>query len=340
MNPIRGQAGRREGAAARCDAGTVRGMTWSPAEMPDQRGRVAVVTGANSGLGFEVGRKLAQAGAHVVLACRDQVRGRDAVGRLREAVPGSAPDLRRLDLADLSSVREFAGQVAAEHPAVALLVNNAGVMALPRRQTVDGFDLQFGTNHLGHFALTGRLLPLLLAAPGARVVTVTSLLMHAGRLHLDDPHHERGRYSRWGAYSQSKLANLMFAVELQLRLDVAGIGADRLISVAAHPGYAATELQTTGPAMRGRLMSAQVWGAATKLLAQSAAAGALPLLYAATAPGVRGGELYGPRFLEFRGAPRRTGGVARAYDPKASEALWADSGAATGVRFDALVAKA
>lgn len=309
---------------------------WSPAEVPDQGGRLAVVTGANSGLGFEVARKLSQARAHVVLACRDQTRGAAALERLRRAVPDASAELRRLDLADLSSVRDFAERVAAEHGRLDLLVNNAGVMALPRKRTVDGFDVQFGTNHLGHFALTGRLLPLLLVRPGARVVTVTSFLMHCGRLRLDDLHRDRGRYPRWGAYSQSKLANLMFAVELQLRLEGAHIGADRLISVAAHPGFAATELQTAGPAMRGRRASAQVIGAATKLLAQSAAAGARPLLYAATAPGVRGGELYGPRFLEYRGAPHRTAGVARAYDPKASRALWEDSEAATGVRFTAL----
>ena len=313
---------------------------WSPAEIPDQSGRVAVVTGANSGLGFEVARKLTQARAHVVLACRDQIRGRQALDRLRRAVPGASLELRRLDLADLASVRDCAAGIVADHDRLDLLVNNAGVMALPRRRTVDGFDLQFGTNHLGHFALTGRLLPLLLDRPGARVVTVTSFLMHCGRVQLDDLHHEKGRYPRWAAYSQSKLANLMFAVELQLRLDAAGIGADRLISVAAHPGAAATELQTTAPAMRGHRVSAQVIGAATKLLAQSAAAGAWPLLYAATAPGVRGGELYGPRFLEYRGAPRRTRGVARAYDARVSRALWADSEAETGVRFGALGASA
>jgi NAD(P)-dependent dehydrogenase (short-subunit alcohol dehydrogenase family) len=314
---------------------------WSPAEMPDQRGRVAVVTGANSGLGFEVARKLTQAGGHVILACRDQTRGRDAVGRLRTVVPGASVRLVRLDLADLSSVRECAEEIAADHPHVDLLINNAGVMALPRRRTIDGFEMQFGTNHLGHFAFTGRLLPQLLVHPGSRVVTVTSFLMHVGHMRFDDLHGDKGRYHRWRAYSQSKLANLMFAVELQARLVASGVAADgRLISVAAHPGLAATQLQTTAPLMSGHRVSAQVVGVATRVLGQSAAAGALPILFAATAPGVLGGELYGPRFLEYRGSPQRTSGVARAYEPAAAQKLWAESEQETGVRFDALGATA
>jgi NAD(P)-dependent dehydrogenase (short-subunit alcohol dehydrogenase family) len=309
--------------------------------MPDQSGRVAVVTGANSGLGFEVARKLTQAGGHVVLACRDQTRGRHAMGRLREIVPGASVRLVRLDLADLSSVRECAEEIAVDHPSIDLLINNAGVMALPRRRTVDGFEMQFGTNHLGHFALTGRLLPQLLVNPGSRVVTVTRFMSHLGHLRLDDLHGDRGRYHRWRAYSQSKLANLMFAVELQARLMAAGVaGDDGLISVAAHPGLAATQLQTAGPLMSGHRVSAQVVGVATRVLGQSAAAGALPILFAATAAGVRGGELYGPRFMEYRGAPQRTSGVARAYDPAAAQKLWAESEQETGVRFDALGATA
>ncbi len=314
---------------------------WTPTEMPDQHGRVAVVTGANSGLGFEVARKLTQAGGHVILACRDQTRGRHAVGRLRTVVPSASVRLVRLDLADLSSVRECAEEIAADHPSVDLLINNAGVMALPRRRTADGFEMQFGTNHLGHFAFTGRLLPQLLVKPGSRVVTVTSFLMHVGRMHFDDLHADKGRYHKWRAYSQSKLANLMFAMELHARLVSSGVAADgRLISVAAHPGLAATQLQTAAPMMNGHRAAAQVVGVATRVLGQSAAAGALPLLYAATAPGVRGGELYGPRFLEYRGAPARTTGVSRAYDPAKSRLLWAESEAETGVRFDALGATA
>ncbi len=307
--------------------------------MPDQSGRVAVVTGANSGLGFEVARKLTSAGAHVVLACRDQTRGRHAMGRLKKAVSGASLDLVRLDLADLSSIRECTEEITEAHPVVDLLVNNAGVMALPRRQTVDGFEMQFGTNHLGHFAFTGRLLPCLLQRPGSRVVTVTSFLSHLGALHFEDLHGST-RYHRWRQYSESKLANLMFAIDLQRRLTEAEIGADRLISVSAHPGFASTHLQTAAPQLSGHRISAAVIGATTRLLAQSAAAGALPLLYAATSPQVLGGELYGPRFLEYRGAPHRTGGPARAYDQTAADLLWADSEQETGVRFDALGAPA
>lgn len=313
---------------------------WTPAEIPDQSGRVAVVTGANSGLGYEVARRLTTAGAHVVLACRDQTRGGDAAERLRRAVPEASLQVVQLDLADLSSVRECVEQVRAEHPGVDLLINNAGVMALPRRQTADGFDMQFGTNHLGHFAITGRLLPALLTRPGARVVTVTSLASYAGELRFDDLHRRSGRYPKWQAYAQSKLANLIFAIELQRRLTAAGIGAERLISVAAHPGYAATHLQTAGAKMTGNHIAAAVFGVGNVMLAQSAATGALPLLYAATAPAVRGGELYGPRFLEYRGAPHRSPVARGAFDAGAALLLWTHSEDETTVRFDALAAPA
>src|SRR3954464_7873739 len=230
---------------------------WTAADMADQSGRIAVVTGANSGIGFHAARELAAHGAKVILAVRDtEGKGAGAAARMTGDV-----EVRKLDLADLASVRSFAAGV--DGP-LDLLVNNAGVMAPPRRETADGFELQLGTNHLGHFALTGLLLARLLAGDEPRVVTVSSGAHRMGRIDFDDPQSER-RYRRWGAYGQSKLANLLFAFELQRRAGLA------LLSVAAHPGYAATNLQ-------GRSL-----GVFNRLLAQSAASGALPALYAATA---------------------------------------------------------
>ncbi|HEY8770474.1 MAG TPA: oxidoreductase, partial [Thermoleophilaceae bacterium] len=211
--------------------------------MPDQSGRVAVVTGANSGLGLVTARELARAGASVVLACRNTSKGERAIEELRAAVPGADAKLEALDLADLDSVRDFASRIASERGHLDLLVLNAGVMAPPRRTTKDGFESQFGTNHLGHFALTGRLLPTLLAASEPRVVTLSSGVHRMGSINFDDLQRER-RYNNWLAYGQSKLANLIFAVELQRRASTAGTN---LLSLAAHPGYSATNLQFAGP---------------------------------------------------------------------------------------------
>jgi len=220
---------------------------WTAADIPDQTDRRAVVTGANSGLGLATARELTRAGACVVLACRDLDKGRRAVGEICRAVTEPCVHLEQLDLADLSSVRDFAERLAESHDRVDVLVNNAGIMAPPRRETADGFESQFGTNHLGHFALTGRLLPLLSAGragAGSRVVTLTSIMHRIGWLRLDDLQMRR-RYVNWLAYGQSKLANLMFAVELSRRAAAAGSG---LLSLAAHPGYSATNLQFAGPA--------------------------------------------------------------------------------------------
>ena len=301
-------------------------MGWSALDIPDQSGRTAVVTGANSGLGYQVARALARAGAHVVLACRDEGRGGAAVQALRAELPAADLGLRRLDLADLTSVRKFATDLTAEHPRLDLLVNNAGVMALPYGRTVDGFERQFGTNHLGHFALTGLLLPALLARPGARVVTVSSMAHKAGRRSFDDLNGER-RYSRWAAYAQTKLANLVFATELNRRL-----GAAPLLSLAAHPGFAATHLQTT-TSRQNRSAGARLVEL-SRVAAQSSAEGALPLLYAATASDVKGGALYGPRLLEYRGAPVRVRTNRKALDPEVGRRLWAASEQLTGVTYD------
>ena len=219
---------------------------WTTDDIPDLSGRTAVVTGANSGLGFESALALTRAGAEVVLACRDQTKGAEAADRITGLVPSATVSLVPLDLSDLSSVRAFAAVIGERYAGLDILLNNAGVMAIPRRETADGFEMQFGTNHLGHFALTGLLLDSLLARPGARVVTVSSAVAQVGRIRFDDLQ-GTAKYGKWSAYSQSKLANQLFTLELDRRASRAGLD---LVSVAAHPGYAATNLQAVGPQMK------------------------------------------------------------------------------------------
>jgi NAD(P)-dependent dehydrogenase (short-subunit alcohol dehydrogenase family) len=304
---------------------------WTAKEIGDQSGRVAVVTGANSGLGYITALELARNGARVVLACRDDVRGKEAIARLIAAVPTADVELRALDMADLSSIRSFADGIQASYPAVDLLINNAGVMAIPRRETADGFEMQFGTNHLGHFALTGLLLPMLVDTSGARVVTVSSTAHKPGSIDFDDIMHE-SRYRKWGAYSDSKLANLLFAFELQRRLSATE---SPLISVAAHPGTASTNL--VKPGAQGNPLKSVVMTVGVRLVGQSDAQGALPQLYAATAPDVRGGEYYGPNGLaESRGYPKKVDSNSASKDPETATRLWALSEDLTGVTYDAL----
>jgi NAD(P)-dependent dehydrogenase (short-subunit alcohol dehydrogenase family) len=306
---------------------------WTTDDIPSLAGRTAVVTGANSGLGFETTLALARAGAHVVLACRDQARGGDALDRVRQAVPAADVRLDRLDLADLASVRKFAADFSAEHDGLDILVNNAGVMAIPRRETTDGFEMQFGTNHLGHFALTGLLLESLLGRPAARVVTVSSTAAAIGRIRFDDLQGSR-RYGKWTAYGQAKLANQLFALELDRR--ATNLGVD-LVSVAAHPGYAATNLQAVGPLMSGSRLMERLNDLANLVFAQSAADGALPSLYGATAPGVRGGEYFGPdRLFGMRGHPKPVSFVRAANKLETARRLWEVSETLTGVRFGTL----
>jgi NAD(P)-dependent dehydrogenase (short-subunit alcohol dehydrogenase family) len=307
------------------------GMPWTAADIPDLADRTAVVTGANSGIGYHTAVELARHGATVVLACRDAGRGDEAVRRVAGEVPAASVQLALLDLADLASVRRFADSYPATHQGLDLLVNNAGVMALPMRRTADGFEMQFGTNHLGHFALTGLLLPRLLARPAARVVTVSSDLHRIGRIDFADLNAERG-YRRWRAYAQSKLANLLFTLELQRRAEAAG--AD-LLAVAAHPGYAATNLQTAGARMTGSRLRAQVAGLLNRVFSQPAEMGALPLLYAATNPDVRGGQYVGPAGGR-RGYPGLATPSAGARDADAARRLWEVSERLTGVRYEAL----
>jgi NAD(P)-dependent dehydrogenase (short-subunit alcohol dehydrogenase family) len=304
---------------------------WSTTDIPDQSGRVAVVTGANSGIGLVAARELARAGATVKLACRDTAKGETAASECREGSADAEVEVLALDLSDLSSVRGFASDLAAER--IDLLVNNAGVMATPRRETADGFELQLGTNHLGHFALTGLLLDKLRASPDARVVTVSSPAHRTGRISFDNLQGER-RYMRWSAYGQSKLANLLFAFELNRRAEAAGLA---LRSMAAHPGYAATNLQSAGPGIGGgitALLSKSVMAVTNRVIAQSAEMGALPTLYAATFPDLPGGSYIGPDgFRELRGHPKPVGSSGAARDPDTARRLWEVSEELTGVEF-------
>jgi len=301
---------------------------WTAADIPDQRGRVAVVTGANSGLGLATARELARAGASVWLASRSEEKARRAMQSIRNLVPDADLTTSVLDLANLSSVRAFAESYVASGRSLDLLINNAGIMAAPRRLTKDGFESHFGTNHLGHFALTGRLLPALLKTPAPRVVTVSSTLHRRGTMNFDDLQGER-KYSRWGAYGQSKLANLMFCFELQRRATEAG---SPLLSMAAHPGYAATNLQFAAP---DRVYEKAYMWVGNKLFAQSADKGALPTLYAATFPGLPGGTYVGPDGPgEQRGHPKVVTAAGKAYDEQAWRQLWEVSEQLTGVHYE------
>ena len=296
---------------------------WSTTDIPDQAGRTAVITGANSGLGFETAAALAAAGARVVLAVRNLDKGKDAANRIISTTPSARVELQQLDLASLAGIRSAAEELKTTYPRIDLLINNAGVMYPPKQTTRDGFELQFGTNHLGHFALTGLLLDQLLPVDGARVVTVSSV-GHRIRaaIHFDDLQWEHG-YSRVGAYGQSKLANLLFTYELQNRLAAAG---KNTIAVAAHPGGSNTDL--------GRHMPALLRVPAMQLMSQSAEMGALPTLRAATDPTVRGGQYYGPGgFGGLRGHPILVSSSKQSHDTDLQQRLWRVSEELTGVTY-------
>lgn len=298
--------------------------------MPRLHGKVAVVTGANSGLGLETTLGLAAAGAEVVMACRSPARAGAALAVLRQKVPEASLHLMPLDLSDLGSVRAFASACAARFPRLDLLCNNAGVMALPYQKTADGFEMQIGTNHFGHFALTGLLLAQLGAAPAARIVTVASVAHRGTRtFDLDDPHWERAAYRKNEAYARSKLANLLFTFELSRRLRASG---SPMLAVAAHPGYSATgivDAATAGSSIKRFL--AQVGNA---LIAQPADRGALPSLYAASMGDMQSGEYIGPHgLLQFRGWPTRVNSSPAARDEEKARGLWALSEQLTGVRY-------
>lgn len=299
---------------------------WAAEHVPDLTGRTAVVTGANSGLGREVAAELTQHGAHVVLACRNEQRGARALGGMR----GSA-EVMLLDLADLASVRDFARTYSHAHASLDLLVCNAGVMATPLRRTSDGFELQFGTNHLGHFALAGLLFPQLLAGGSARVVVVSSNVHRIGAIFRRDLGSRR-RYHKWVAYGRSKFANLLFMLELQRRATATGTD---LIAVGAHPGWAETNLQSTGPRMAGSALGERLATVGNRVLSQPADVGALPILRAATDPDVGPGDYFGPGgFAGLHGLPERGAFSRRACDQDRARDLWEESERLTGVTYD------
>ena len=306
---------------------------WGSTDMPDQTGRTVLVTGANSGLGLRSAEALARKGATLLMACRNPARAEEARAAVATLATGPAPITVTLDLADLASVRAAVAQVDEHTDRIDVLMNNAGIMAPPLGHTADGFEMQFGTNHLGHFALTGLLLPALLRAERPRVITTSSAMHRIGDNRWDDPGYERGGYNKWKAYGRSKLANLLFMRELGRRAAAAG---SDLVSAAAHPGYAATHLQQTSARQStGWLLqraTGAVMAAGGGLVAQSAAAGALPQLYAATMPDVVSGDYFGPGGpFEMRGSPKRVGMTAEARDDEAAATLWRLSEELTGV---------
>ena len=302
---------------------------WTQDQVGDQSGRVAVITGGNSGIGKEAARVLAARGATVVLACRDAGRAGAAAGELGSGLPAGRVQTVPLDLGSLDSVRTAAAQLTSRFGRLDLLINNAGVMAPPYGLTQDGFELQFGVNHLGHFALTGLVLPALLKAGGARVVTVSSNGHKAGRIRFGDLDFSRG-YRRWPAYGQSKLANLLFSYELGRRLTAASAP---VASVAAHPGTARTELTRYMPSLSGPLMSPRL-GPLTSWWVQDAQAGALPALRAATDSAAASGDYYGPSgLLELTGPPVKVRSSARSHDAGTAHRLWSESEKLTGVTY-------
>ena len=304
-------------------------MSWTAADIPDQTGRITVVTGANGGLGLETARALAAAGAHVVMAVRNQEKAEAAVESIRATVPEASLELVSLDLGSQASVKEAAARIVDAHPAIDILVNNAGVMGIPERRTADGFEMQFGTNHLGHYALTALLMPALLRADAARIVTVTSTAHHMGRAVDPSNPNLEGKYGPWKAYGQSKLANFHFGIGLQHRLEAAGSSA---VSLIAHPGLSNTDLQTVSVEETDGGFSQKFFHGLAGSTGMSPADGALPQLRAATDPGAKGGEFYGPLFVN-NGVPVRKP-IMRAGNGKAIARLWEVSERETGLEID------
>jgi len=294
---------------------------WTTNNIPDLTGKVIIVTGANSGIGFEAAKEFARKGTRVVLACRDAKKAEAAAKQIHGEYPDATLEIMALDLSDLSSVRAFATNFISRYSSLDILCNNAGVMALPQRfETADGFEMQFGTNHLGHFALTGLLLDVLLSTPNARVVTVSSGAHRFGKVEFDNLNAERV-YKKWNAYGLSKLANLLFTYELQRRLERAG---KDVIAVAAHPGYTATNLQT----------HSGLFSFLNNFLAQKQEMGALPTLYAATSPDMHGGDYIGPDgLMEQRGYPKKVQSNDASHDEEVAQKLWQVSEELTGVQF-------
>lgn len=298
-------------------------MTWTTADIPDLTGKVAVITGSNAGLGFHIATDLAGAGARVIMACRNEVKANDAANKIRMASPRGTIETMTLDLADLSSVRAFSEALLSTIDRLDILGNNAGLMAVDESKTADGFETQFGVNHLGHFALTGLVLPLLSATPGSRVVNHSSMGHRPGKMHLDDLNYEKRRYSRWPVYFQSKLANLLFSLELQRRLSLAG---SPTIALTAHPGGSRTDLGVEGSGLLNKILKP------TGGFGQSAAKGALPFVRACVDPAAKGGDFFGPRYLLF-GSPKLETPTKRARDGVVAKQLWTSSEELTGIHY-------
>jgi NAD(P)-dependent dehydrogenase (short-subunit alcohol dehydrogenase family) len=303
---------------------------WTAEQIPNLSGKTVIVTGANSGIGYEAARQLARKGAHTILACRSIERGDAAAQGIRAATPGASVEAMPLDLASLESIRGFADQFCRRGQPLHLLCNNAGVTGIPYQTTADGFEMQFGTNHLGHFALTGLLLAPLLAADGARVVTVSSVSHWlSGPIRFDDLNWERERYRKWIAYAQSKHANLLFAFELQRRAEMTTVN---LMSVGTHPGVTATNLLPSAARLNGSATQESLMRLSNRLFAQSASRGALTTLYAATAPEIRGGDFVGPRWLMW-GYPFKARCSAGVRGQSAAMRLWELSERLTGIHY-------
>jgi NAD(P)-dependent dehydrogenase (short-subunit alcohol dehydrogenase family) len=311
-------------------------MNWSAADIPDQRGRIAVVTGANGGLGLETARQLARRGAHVVMAVRNQEKAAAAAADIRAGVPAASLELVALDLSAQASVRTAAEQITAAHKSIDLLINNAGVMGISEAKTADGFEMQFGVDHLGHWSLTALLLPALLRAPRARIVTVTSTAHHMGRAVDPANPHLRGRYRPWRAYGQAKLANFHFGLGLARELEKAGV---RAVSLIAHPGLSNTDLQAVSVQQTGGGRSQRFFLVLARRTGMPAADGALSQLRAATDPAAKSGEFYGPRYVNS-GPPVRKPIVRRLGMDDAIAALWKVSERETGIAVDVRAAAA
>jgi NAD(P)-dependent dehydrogenase (short-subunit alcohol dehydrogenase family) len=305
-------------------------MKWTASDIPDLTGKIAMVTGANSGLGFHTCLELARKGAHVVLVARNKEKGNAAMEKIRSEIPSADLQFMKIDLANLELVKHFAYAFKEEYEKLDIMVNNAGVMAIPLLRTVQGFEMQFGTNHLGHFALTALMFDFIENTPGSRIVNVSSLMHKFGKFNFEDLNWEKS-YSKWAAYSQSKLSNLLFTLELDKRLRALG---KQTKVMASHPGYASTNLQTRGGEMEGSKANVAVNNLMNKIIAQPAWQGALPSLYAATSNKAESGKFYGPSgFGAVRGYPKEEMVNPKFKDPEIMKRLWEESEKLTGIKF-------
>ena len=302
---------------------------WISENVPEMTGKLVIVTGANSGLGLEVSKVFAAQGANLIMACRNISKGKEALNSIKEIYPGASVEVAELDLADLNSVQSFVEKITKEYKRLDILCNNAGVMALPELRTKDGFEMQFGTNHLGHFSLTLGLLPLLNTSDGARVVNISSMAAKMGKIDFSNLNAEKN-YDKWGAYGQSKLANLLFTFELQKRLQKSG---SKTTVYSSHPGYSATNLLTTGPKLEGASVKKKFMQLADSLIATKASLGALSTIYAATSQEVKAGALYGPALFGMWGLPAENKIVEKGKDPETALKLWDVSEKLTGIKY-------